>query len=197
MDFIEGALEDIQLTLQGLMEDAPLLSALEKAVDELANAFERGNAAYSCGNGGSMCDALHFAEELTGRFQKNRRPLPARAISDPAHLSCVSNDYGHDQVFARYLEAWGRNGDILLAITCSGHSPNVLAALDMARSKGMKTIGLLGKGGGLAKSKVDIPLVVPSRTTHRIQEIHIKLIHILIEGVERRLFPKLYTTSQE
>ena len=140
-----------------------------------------------------MCDSMHFAEELTGRFRKDRSPLAATAISDPGYISCVSNDFGYDHIFSRYVEGWGNSGDVLLAITSSGNSPNVIKAVEMAQSKGMKTIALLGKGGGALKSMVDIPLVVPfTKNTDRVQEIHIKLIHLFIEGVERQLFPENY-----
>ena len=139
-----------------------------------------------------MCDAMHFAEELTGRFRKERAPLPAMAINDASHLTCVSNDYGYDFVFSRYVEAWGNKGDVLLAISTSGNSPNVLLAVEAAKKKGMKVVGLLGKGGGILKDMVDVSLVVDSKVSDRIQEVHIKCIHIFIEGIERTLFPENY-----
>ena len=154
---------------------------------------------YSCaGNGGSMCDAMHFAEELTGRFRKDRKPLPAAlAISDPSHISCVANDFGYDQIFSRAIEAYGRSGDVLLAISTSGNSKNIINAVEMAKSKNMKTIGLLGKEGGALKDLVDIPLIVPqTKSTDRIQEIHIKLIHLFIEGIERQFCRKLHRVKR-
>ena len=191
-NFIESAFLQAQEILESILKDNSFTGFVDKAGQMLSDAFLRGNHVYSCGNGGSLCDAIHFAEELTGRFAKDRRPLPATAIADPAHLSCVGNDYNFDQVFSRHLDAFGKSGDILLAITTSGKSPNVLSAIKTAKSKKMDVIGLLGKGGGIASDLVDIPLIVPSNSTHRIQEVHIKLIHILIEAVERRLFPELY-----
>ena len=141
-----------------------------------------------------MCDAMHFAEEWTGRFRKDRAALPAIAFSDPSQLTCIANDFGFDQVFARSVEAYGKPGDLLVAISTSGGSPNILNALERARSKGVKTVGLLGKGGGKALGLCDVAIVVPLATTSdRIQEIHIKVLHIAIEAVERELFPANYT----
>jgi D-sedoheptulose 7-phosphate isomerase len=158
----------------------------------MVESYKNNGRVFSCGNGGSMCDAMHFAEELTGRFRKERAPLAAMAISDSSHLSCVANDYGYDFVFSRYVEAWGQQGDVLLAISTSGNSKNVILAVEAAKKKGMKVVGLLGKGGGILKDMVDVPLVVDSSISDRIQEIHIKCIHIFIEGIERNLFPKNY-----
>jgi D-sedoheptulose 7-phosphate isomerase len=152
----------------------------------MASTYQNKGRIFSCGNGGSMCDAMHFAEELTGRFRKDRAPLPAMAISDPSHLSCVSNDYGQDFVFSRYLEAWGTTSDTALLISTSGNSKNIINAAYTAKNQGMKTIALLGKGGGALKDLVD------SNTSDRIQEVHIKCIHIFIEGIERTLFPENY-----
>src|SRR5262245_665038 len=147
----------------------------------------------SCGNGGSMCDAMHFADEWTGRFRKDRAAVPAIAFSDPSQLSCIANDFGYEAVFARSVEAYGRKGDLLVAITTSGDSPNVLRAIETARKMEISTVGLLGKGGGKARGLVDVPIVVPLATTSdRIQEVHIKVLHIAIEGVERELFPGNY-----
>ena len=191
-NFIESAFLQAQEILESILKDSSFAESVAKAGDMLSDAFLKGRRVYSCGNGGSLCDAIHFAEELTGRFDKDRRPLPATAIADPGHLSCVGNDYSFNQVFSRHLDAFGQEGDILLAISTSGKSPNILSAIKTAKDKKMNSIGLLGKGGGEASDLVDIPLIVPSSSTHRIQEIHIKLIHILIEAVERRIFPNLY-----
>lgn len=163
------------------------LSNMEEAIKLLSQCLKNGRV-YSCGNGGSMCDAMHFAEELTGRFRSDRIPLPAMAISDPAHITCVANDYGFDQVFSRTIQAFGQPGDILLAISTSGNSPNVINAINAARAKGMKTIALLGKDGGKIKDIADISLIVPSNKSERIQEVHIKCIHIMIEGIEKYFF---------
>ena len=139
-----------------------------------------------------MCDSLHFAEELTGRYRKDRAPLPATGISEAGHITCIANDFGFDHIFSRFIEAWGQKGDTLLAISTSGNSANVIKAVEVAKSKGMKVVGLLGKDGGKLKSMVDVPLVIPCPITDRIQEVHIKCIHIFIEGIERELFPENY-----
>ncbi len=192
-DYVSDGLHQAHQTLAAVLSDHGLLKNFYEATEILTNAFKNKKRVYSCGNGGSMCDSMHFAEELTGRFRKDRSPLPATAISDPGYISCVSNDFGYDHIFSRYLEGWGNSGDVLLAITSSGNSPNVINAVKMAKSKGMTTIGLLGKEGGKLKPLVDIPIIVPfTKDTDRIQEIHIKLIHLFIEGVERSLFPHNY-----
>ena len=139
-----------------------------------------------------MCDASHFAEELTGRYRKDRKALPAISIDNPSHISCVANDYGYEFIFSRYLEAWMKPKDTLLAISTSGNSQNVINAVQTAREKQGKVVGLLGKDGGKLKDLCDVAIVVPSQITDRIQEIHIKIIHILIEGIERKLFPQNY-----
>jgi D-sedoheptulose 7-phosphate isomerase len=154
----------------------------------LIEAFRRKNKAISCGNGGSMCDAIHFAEELAGRFREDRKALPAVAISDPGFLSCTANDYGYAKVFSRYIEAFGQPGDVLLAISTSGNSENVLNAIVSAKSKGMKVIGLTGKDGGKMGALCDVEIRAPfSKYADRAQEIHIKVIHTLISYVEARL----------
>ena len=143
----------------------------------------------SCGNGGSMSDAMHFAEELTGRFRGDRPALPAMAISDPTHLTCVANDFGFEYVFSRYVEAHGKAGDVLLAISTSGNSENIVNAVEAAHRKGMLVIGLTGKDGGKMKNRCDVNICVPwNGYSDRIQEIHIKVIHILIEQIELHLF---------
>lgn len=147
---------------------------------------------FICGNGGSHCDAMHFAEELTGRFKKDRKPLGALALGDPSHITCVGNDFGFDEIFSRQLLGLARKGDLLVGISTSGNSKNVINAVSAAKTIGMKTVGLLGKDGGSLKGMVDVPLVVPSSTTERIQEMHIKIIHTVIEGMERVVFKELY-----
>lgn len=160
-------------------------AAIEKAATLLIASFKKGGKVISCGNGGSMCDAMHFAEELSGRFRNNRKALPAISISDPSHISCVANDYGYDFVFSRYVEAVGSRGDVLLAISTSGNSKNVLNAIAAAKKKGMKVIGLTGKDGGKMASLCDAEIRAPySKYADRAQEIHIKVIHCLIQFVE-------------
>ena len=190
--FVLDSLLDAQKTLNSFIENKENSEKINSAIALMVESFKNNGRAFSCGNGGSMCDAMHFAEELTGRFRKERKPLAAMAINDPSHQTCVSNDYGYDVVFSRYVEAWGNKGDILLAISTSGNSPNILLAVEAAKKKGMKVVGLLGKGGGKLKDMVDVALVVDSPISDRIQEIHIKCIHIFIEGIERNLFPENY-----
>jgi D-sedoheptulose 7-phosphate isomerase len=158
---------------------------IEQSAIELAKAIGNNKKIISCGNGGSMCDAMHFAEELTGRYRNNRKAIPAISISDPSHLSCVSNDFGYEFVFSRFVEAFGQEGDVLLAISTSGNSNNVLKAIDAAKEKKMTVIGLTGKDGGKMKDLCDIEIRAPySEFADRAQEIHIKVIHSLIDSIE-------------
>jgi len=191
-DHIQASLRDAQEVLARFLSDKDSLAKVEQFIELLTTAFSSGNKVYSAGNGGSHCDAMHFAEEWTGRYRKDRRPLPALAFADPSHMSCVSNDYGFEHVFERMVEAFGEKGDIFLGITTSGNSMNIMLAAEAAKKKGMKVVGLLGKDGGKVKSLCDIPIIVPGATTDRIQELHIKIIHIVIECTERKLFPELY-----
>lgn len=192
MSFIRTALTEAQTTLNKFIEDDKNLAQIEEAINLFVTSFKNGGRVFSCGNGGSMCDSLHFAEELTGRYRKDRAPLPATGISEAGHITCIANDFGFDHIFSRFVEAWGQKGDCLLAISTSGNSANVIKAVEVAKAKGMKVIGLLGKDGGKLKSMVDVPLIVPCPITDRIQEVHIKCIHIFIEGIERELFPENY-----
>ena len=163
-------------------------SAIEKAGNLLVASIKKGNKIISCGNGGSMCDAMHFAEELSGRFRENRKALPAISISDPSHISCVGNDFGYDFVFSRFIEAIGNKGDVLLAISTSGNSKNVINAINAAKKKGMKVIGLTGKDGGKIALLCDVEIRAPfSKYADRAQEIHIKVIHSLIHFVEENI----------
>lgn len=191
---IKKALEESKSALELLLSDHTTLSNIEKAGKQLALCFKNNHRVYSCGNGGSMCDAMHFAEELSGKFRKERAPLAALAISDPAHMSCVGNDYGYDEVFSRFVDAHGQKGDILVAISTSGKSPNVLKACEAARKKGLSVIALTGKTKTALSSLADIEICTPSLTPYsdRVQELHIKCIHILIELVERELFSPEY-----
>jgi D-sedoheptulose 7-phosphate isomerase len=158
---------------------------IEAAGNILIDAFRKNNKAISCGNGGSMCDAMHFAEELSGRFRSDRPALPAISISDPSHITCTGNDYGFEKIFSRFIEAVGNKGDVLLAISTSGNSKNVLEAIRAAREKGMKVIALTGKDGGQIKDHCDIEIRAPhAEFADRAQEIHIKVIHSLIHFVE-------------
>jgi len=178
-DLIRSELTEAAKTLADFIEDAAKL---------IADSFKAGGKVLSCGNGGSHCDAMHFAEELTGRYRDNRPAYPAIAISDPSHLSCVSNDFGYDFVFSRYIEALGNKGDVLLGISTSGNSANIIRAIDAAHAKGMKVIVLTGKEGGKMSGTADVEIRVPHfGYADRIQEIHIKAIHILILLIEKEM----------
>jgi D-sedoheptulose 7-phosphate isomerase len=190
---IRAALAEAATSLERLTGDEDTLAAIARAGELLADTFAAGGRAYSCGNGGSMCDAMHFAEELTGRFRDNRPGYAAMAIADASHLSCVGNDYGYEHVFSRFVEAHGRAGDVLLAISTSGTSRNVVAAVHAAKRLGVRVIGLTGRAGTPLAELADVAIVTPAgRYADRVQELHIKVIHILIELVERRLAPDNY-----
>jgi D-sedoheptulose 7-phosphate isomerase len=154
----------------------------------MVDALNSGHKIISCGNGGSMCDAMHFAEELSGRYRDDRKALGAVSISDPSHISCVGNDYGYDFIFSRYVEGLGQKGDVLLAISTSGNSKNVINAIAAAREKGIKVVGLTGKDGGEMASDCDVEIRAPkSNYADRAQEIHIKVIHCLIDFIEKNI----------
>lgn len=185
---IEKNLKEAQEILQAFVNDPKTIPAIEEAGKLLVAALKNEHKIISCGNGGSMCDAMHFAEELSGRFREDRVPYAAVAISDPSHLSCVANDYGYEQVFSRYVQGLGNKGDVLLAISTSGNSANVIQAVKAAREKGMKVIGLTGKSGGKMAVLCDVEIRAPhSEYADRAQEIHIKVIHSLIQYVEEQM----------
>jgi D-sedoheptulose 7-phosphate isomerase len=180
-------LEAKQLLDQFIGEDKNLEKITAAGAIMVATIQQEGKV-ISCGNGGSMCDAMHFAEEMTGRFRENRKSLPAVSISDASHISCVGNDYGYDEIFSRYIESLGRSGDVLLAISTSGSAKNVLKAVRVAKEKGIKVIGLTGKDGGELAALCDVEIRVPhTGYADRIQEIHIKIIHSLIHYIEVNL----------
>lgn len=188
MDLIQNSLEQASRLLAEFIAEDGSIEKIRTAAGLMTEALRNKGKIISCGNGGSLCDAMHFAEELTGRFRHDREALPAVAIADPAHITCVGNDYGFDYIFSKYLEAHGKAGDVLLAISTSGNSVNILKATDEARRKGMKIVGLTGKDGGEMRNKCDVCIVVPwHEYSDRIQEIHIKIIHILIEYIEKQL----------
>jgi D-sedoheptulose 7-phosphate isomerase len=172
-------------TLELFISDEKNFESIAAAVEIMVSSLKNGGKIISCGNGGSMCDAMHFAEELSGRFRDDRKPLAAISISDPTHLSCVANDYGYDFVFSRFIEAVGKTGDVLMAISTSGNSKNVIEAISSARKSGMKVIGLTGKDGGKMSSLCDVEIRAPkSDYADRAQEIHIKVIHSMIHCIE-------------
>ncbi|WP_241587584.1 D-sedoheptulose 7-phosphate isomerase [Rosenbergiella epipactidis] len=187
-DLIRDELNEAAKTLEQFLSQDANLNAIQQAAELLAASFKQGGKVLSCGNGGSHCDAMHFAEELTGRYREDRPGYPAIAISDVSHLSCVSNDFGYEFVFSRFIEAVGQSGDVLLGISTSGNSGNIIRAINAARSKGMKVITLTGKDGGKMAGTADIEIRVPHfGYADRIQEIHIKIIHILIMLIEKEM----------
>ena len=192
MNFIKDALADSKTTLKAFLESDSNIELIKQSIDLFNSALSGGGRILACGNGGSMCDSLHFVEELTGRYRKDRRPLSAISMGEAGHITCVGNDYGFDHIFERNVEAWGRKGDTLLAISTSGNSPNVLLACEKAKEIGMNIVALSGKTGGKLKDIADVSIIVPSDITDRIQEVHIKCIHIFIEGIEREFFPDHY-----
>lgn len=185
---IEEHFGEAASVLERFRADRNNLEAVRKAGDLMLAALRGGGKLISCGNGGSMCDAMHFAEELTGRFREDRKPIAAVSISDPGHLTCVGNDHGFEQVFARFVQAHGRMGDVLLAISTSGNSPNVLRAAEAARRLGMRVVALTGKDGGQLAACCDVEVRVPHQGfADRVQEVHIKVIHALVDHIERGL----------
>lgn len=191
---IRNALLEHKRAIDSIVENDEVVETLQTASVAMAECLKTGGRIFSCGNGGSMCDAMHFAEEMTGRFRANRPAYSAAAISDPAHIACVGNDFGYDEVFARYIEAHGRSGDVLIGITTSGTSRNVLRAFEVAREKGMKIVALTGKKECPAAELSDFLLATPGgKWADRVQEQHILCIHILIEMIERQLNPENYS----
>ena len=185
-NIISQELLEAQNVLDQFLKDPVQIEKIEKAAGLMADAIIHNGKILSCGNGGSHCDAMHFAEELTGRYRDNRRALPAIAISDVSHLSCVSNDFGYEFVFSRYLEALGQPGDVLLGLSTSGNSENIVRAVEVAKAKGMKVIIMSGKDGGKLGGMADIEIRVPHfGYADRIQEIHIKVIHIFMLLIEK------------
>ena len=188
---IEKELQEAQQLLSTFMGDSKQIETISKIADVMTQVIENGGKIITCGNGGSHCDAMHFAEELTGRYRNNRKSLPAVAISDAAHLTCVGNDYGFEFIFSRFIEGMGNNGDVLLAISTSGNSMNIINAVKAAKEKNMKTIVLTGKDGGQLINMADMISVVPYfGFADRIQEIHIKIIHVIILLIEQKMADK-------
>ncbi|MGN1280775.1 MAG: D-sedoheptulose 7-phosphate isomerase [Succinivibrio sp.] len=186
-----NVLDDLRQELQVLSDyisKKDTKEEIEKAISMMADSVRNGGKIISAGNGGSMCDAMHFAEELTGRYRDNRPSYPAVAICDPSHITCVGNDYGFDYIFSRYLEGMGFKGDVFLGISTSGNSKNIIEACRVCREKGIRSIVLLGKDGGRLKNECDLPIIVHhDGYADRIQEVHTMIIHIMIRGIEDSL----------
>ena len=179
---------EAQAVLEKFISNESNFEKIKLAGDTIIQSVKTGGKVISCGNGGSMSDAMHFAEEMTGRFRENRGPIPAIAISDPAHITCISNDYGFDYIFSRFVESIGSENDVLLAISTSGNSQNVINAVLAAKAKKMFVIGLTGKSGGKMAEMVDLEIRTPmSDWADRVQEIHIKIIHSLIHYIESNI----------
>lgn len=186
MSAIKTHFEEAHSLLTALLSDEVFFSQIEKAGAMMCESLHAEGKIISCGNGGSMCDAMHFAEELTGRYRDNRKSIAAISISDPSHISCVGNDYGFDFIFSRFVEGVGKSGDVLLGISTSGNSKNIMEAAKAAKAKGMKVICLTGKDGGQLAALCDVEVRVPwMNYADRIQEVHIKVIHSLIDYIEK------------
>jgi D-sedoheptulose 7-phosphate isomerase len=186
------SLKDAQTVLTDFINDPKTWDLLMKFSDVLITSYKKGGKSFICGNGGSHCDALHFAEELTGRYRKDRKPLGALALGEASHVTCVSNDYGFQYIFSRQLEGLARSGDVLIGLSTSGNSPNVIEAFKSAKAMGITTVALLGKGGGELLKIADHAIIAPGTTSDRIQEIHMLVLHTVIETVEREIFPENY-----
>ena len=187
-ELIRISLIEAEQTLASFLADEKTVESIAQAADYCSTSLRKGHKIISCGNGGSLCDATHFAEELTGRYRNNRRPLPAIAINDPAYMTCTGNDFSFNDVFSRYIEGVGCDGDVLLAISTSGNSANIVKAAQQAKAQGMKVIALTSKGLNKLAEVADIAICAPKAAhSDRIQEIHIKVIHILIQAIESEL----------
>lgn len=186
-NLIQSSFTNAGRTLKAFLQEEGNFRTIESIALLIAYSFRKGGKVIIFGNGGSMCDAMHFAEELTGKFRDDRPALPAIALSDPSHLTCVANDYGFEQVFSRGVEAYGKPGDVVIGISTSGNSVNVIYALETAKTLGCSTIALLGKSGGKLRGFCDYELLVHADTTDRIQELHTTILHILIECIEHQL----------
>lgn len=187
-ELILQELKEAAAVLEKFMADENNLEAIDKASDLIVSSIKDGGKVFSCGNGGSNCDAMHFAEEMTGRFRNDREPLPAIAIADSAHITCTANDFGFDRIYSRYIKTLGKKEDVLLAISTSGNSDNIIIAAETAKQKGMKVIALTGKNGGKLAEFADVEIRVPhDGFSDRIQEVHIKIIHTLILLIEQKI----------
>ena len=186
---VQAELTEARTVLDHFLADSRNLDCIAEAAELVAASLKNGGKILTCGNGGSLCDAQHFAEELSGRYRQDRPALAAIALTEASHMTCVANDYGFEFVFSRFVQALGRRGDVLLAISTSGNSPNVLNAAEAARAAGMKVVSLTGKNGGKLADLSDVEIRVPHfGFADRIQEVHIKAIHIMILLIEKLMF---------
>lgn len=189
LDIWKESLQEAHRVLSDFMNNPAQLEKCSVFTQKIVETYQRNGNIFICGNGGSHCDAMHFAEELTGKNRLERKPLGALALGDPSHVTCVGNDYGFEHIFARQLLALGRKGDLLIGLSTSGNSKNVGMAFEAARERGIATVALLGREGGWLKEKADLVIIIPAKTSDRIQEMHIKLLHTVIEAAEKELFP--------
>lgn len=192
---LKKSFEEAVRVLKEFSEKHENIVMTETVSKVLAECFENGGKALICGNGGSACDSMHFAEEFTGKYRKDRDALPVISLTDASHITCVGNDYGFDEIFSRGVQAFGRAGDVFIGLSTSGNSQNVIRGFEQAVTKGMKTVLLLGKGGGKLLGRANYEFVVDANTSDRVQEVHMTILHIIIEGVERILFPANYIFS--
>jgi D-sedoheptulose 7-phosphate isomerase len=191
--YIAPALTAAAAALERLRGDAPTHGSIAKAAALLVRCFEEGNRVYACGNGGSLCEAMHIAEELSGNYRAERDPLPAVALADPAYLTCVANDFGFERVFERQVRAHMREGDVLMAISTSGDSPNIVAAARAAQELGASVVSLTGHAGSALSEAADVEICTPAEgMSDRVQEQQVVVVHLLVELVERSLFPANY-----
>jgi D-sedoheptulose 7-phosphate isomerase len=187
LDNIKKELQQAQQVLNEFIANEENLELIEDAADLIVSSFNAGGKVISCGNGGSNCDATHFAEELTGKFREDREPFAAISINDSGYITCTANDFGYDRIFSRFIRGLGVKGDVLLAISTSGNSKNVVRAAEIAKQKGLKVIGLTGKNANDLGDFADVLIKVPfEKYADRVQEIHIKIIHILIHLIEEK-----------
>ncbi len=194
-DPIFQSLVDARDEIDAFLADPANVERIHRVARMLATRFQAGHKALICGNGGSACDAMHFAEEFTGRYRADRAPLPVMALTDPGHITCTANDFGFEHVFSRAVECFARPGDVLFVLSTSGNSPNILRAAETAAARGATTVALLGKGGGALKGRCEHEWIAPGRTADRIQEVHMLVLHVLIEAVERIMFPQNYAAQ--
>ncbi len=196
-DLIKESYSTTYKLLEEFIKSAENIELTEKIGKTLAEVFKSGGKVLICGNGGSATDAMHFAEEFTGRFRSDRKALPAIALADSSHITCVGNDYGFNEVFARGVEAYAKSGDMVIGLSTSGNSENVIRAFAQAKKIGCKTVALLGKDGGKLAGKCDYEFIIPGKTSDRIQELHMIILHIVIEVVERIMFPGNYNELEK